>query len=107
MCIRDRSEAGERIVSGKPAELAEMEFDDLAVVVVENENYVNQYKTLKDSDFVRGKSPMTKELSLIHISNTVYTIWSKERQFTSSGDSSIYVTESIPMQMKNLSLIHI
>ena len=29
--------------------------------------------------------------------NTVYTIWSKERQFTSSGDSSIYVTESIPM----------
>lgn len=33
--------------------------------------------------------------------NTVYTVWSKERQFTSSGDSSIYVTESIPMQMKN------
>ena len=33
--------------------------------------------------------------------NTVYTIWSKERQFSSSGDSSIYVTESIPMQMKN------
>lgn len=55
------SEAGERIVSGKPAELAKMVFDDLAVVVVENENYVNRYKTLKDSDFVRGKSPMTKE----------------------------------------------
>ena len=33
--------------------------------------------------------------------NTVYTIWSKKRQFTSSGDSSIYVTESVPMQMKN------
>ena len=33
--------------------------------------------------------------------NTVYTIWSLERQFTSSGDSSIYVTESIPMQMKD------
>ena len=33
--------------------------------------------------------------------NTVYTIWSKERQFTSSGDSSIYVTESVPMQMKD------
>lgn len=33
--------------------------------------------------------------------NTIYTIWSKERQFTSSGDSSIYVTESIPMQMKD------
>ena len=33
--------------------------------------------------------------------NTVYTIWSKERQFSSSGDSNIYVTESIPMQMKN------
>lgn len=33
--------------------------------------------------------------------NTVYTIWSLERQFTSSGDSSIYVTEGIPMQMKD------
>ena len=33
--------------------------------------------------------------------NTVYTIWSLERQFTSSGDSSIYVTESVPMQMKD------
>ena len=52
---------GERIVSGTPAELAGLTFDDLTVMIIENKNYVNQYKTLKDSDFVRGKSPMTKE----------------------------------------------
>lgn len=51
----------ERIITGRPADLAEMTFDDLAVLVVENKNYVNRYKTLKDSDFIRGKSPMTKE----------------------------------------------
>jgi hypothetical protein len=33
--------------------------------------------------------------------NTVYTIWSTERQFTSSGDSTIYVTDAVTMQMKD------
>ncbi len=51
----------ERILEGKPSDFAEMDFKDLAVVVVENKNYVNRYKTLRDGDFVRGKSPMTKE----------------------------------------------
>lgn len=51
----------ERVVSGRPKELKGQVFGDLAVVIVENEHYVNRYKTLKDSDFVRGKSPMTKE----------------------------------------------
>ena len=51
----------ERILHGSPADFAEMEFEDLAVVVVENKNYVNRHKTLKDGDFIRGKSPMTKE----------------------------------------------
>lgn len=51
----------ERILHGSPAGFAEMEFEDLAVVVVENKNYVNRHKTLKDGDFIRGKSPMTKE----------------------------------------------
>lgn len=55
------SSAEERIVSGRPRELAGQLFCDLAVVIVENENYVNRYKTLKDADFIRGKSPMTKE----------------------------------------------
>ncbi len=51
----------ERIVSSTPEELAGQDFDDLAVVIVENKDYVNRYRTLKDSDFIRGKSPMTKE----------------------------------------------
>lgn len=51
----------ERIISGSPAELSAYQFDDLAVMVIANKNYVNQYKSLKDGDFVRGKSPMTKE----------------------------------------------
>ncbi|WP_425757423.1 precorrin-6y C5,15-methyltransferase (decarboxylating) subunit CbiE [Ihubacter sp. rT4E-8] len=56
------SSTQERIVSGTPVELENMQFDDLAVVVVENKDYANRYKTLKDSDFIRGKSPMTKEV---------------------------------------------
>lgn len=51
----------ERIVTGSPGELAGQVFGDLAVVIVENKCYVNRYKTLKDGDFIRGKSPMTKE----------------------------------------------
>lgn len=51
----------ERIVSGSPSDLSMMEFDDLTVMVIENKDYVNRYRTLKDGDFVRGKSPMTKE----------------------------------------------
>lgn len=51
----------ERIVSGKAGELSELRFEDLSVVVVENENYVNPYRTLKDEEFIRGKTPMTKE----------------------------------------------
>ena len=52
---------GERILRGTPAELADLTFDDLTVMIVENKDYVNPYKTLRDEDFVRGKSPMTKE----------------------------------------------
>lgn len=51
----------ERIVKGSPAELADAVFDDLTVMIIENKDYVNRYVTLKDGDFVRGKSPMTKE----------------------------------------------
>lgn len=72
----------ERIVSGKPEDVMQMTFSDLSVVIVENKDYVNQYKTLKDEDFIRGKSPMTKEairnLSLaaleIEPSDVVYDI---------------------------------
>ena len=107
------SEAGERIVSGKPAELAEMEFDDLAVVVVENENYVNRYKILKDSDFVRGKSPMTKEairnLSVAALeiapSDVVYDIGAGTGSVTcamalKACESTVYGVEKNPEAVK-------
>lgn len=62
VCVGENLSADqERIVSGSPSELAGQVFDDLSVVIVENEHYVNRYRTLKDSDFIRGKSPMTKE----------------------------------------------
>lgn len=51
----------ERIVKGTAAEIKEMTFEDLSVVVIENEHWVNRHQTLKDGDFIRGKSPMTKE----------------------------------------------
>ena len=51
----------ERIVSGRADQLRDLRFDDLSVVIVENENCTNPYRTLKDRDFIRGKSPMTKE----------------------------------------------
>lgn len=53
--------SNERIIKGSPKDLENMEFSDLAVVLIHNENYVNKYRTLKDGDFIRGKSPMTKE----------------------------------------------
>ncbi len=51
----------ERIVCGHAEKLAGMRFEDLAVVLVENDSPADPYRTLKDSDFVRGKVPMTKE----------------------------------------------
>lgn len=51
----------ERILSGKARELKNIEFSDLAVMVIENPDFTNPYITLKDEDFTRGKSPMTKE----------------------------------------------
>lgn len=33
--------------------------------------------------------------------NTIYTIWSKKRQFTSSSDSSVFVTDAIEMSLKS------
>ena len=54
----------ERIVSGTAAELAGKQFDDLAVVLAENDAPTG-WKTgapcLWDDQLIRGKSPMTKE----------------------------------------------
>ena len=54
----------ERIVRGTAAELSEMEFADLAVMLVQNPKpVVRAYAApaLADGDFERGKAPMTKE----------------------------------------------
>lgn len=51
----------ERIVSGNLSGISDFEFSDLCVVVIHNKNYVNPHRVLHDEDFIRGKSPMTKE----------------------------------------------
>ncbi len=54
----------ERIVQGTAAELAKVAFEDLAVMLVENPHPIQRRyaaPSLADSDFIRGKAPMTKE----------------------------------------------
>ncbi len=92
---------GERIISG-----TDLTFDDLTVMIIENKNYVNRYRTLKDSDFVRGKSPMTKEavrnLSLaalaIEPTDVVYDIGAGTGSVTcamalKASESTVYALE--------------
>lgn len=57
----DLTMKSERIVSGKPSELAQMEFEDLAVMIVDNPEAADSHRVLRDEDFIRGKVPMTKE----------------------------------------------
>lgn len=51
----------ERIVSGDPETLAHMRFDNLSVMLVENDRPADAFHPLRDSDFVRGDVPMTKQ----------------------------------------------
>ncbi|HIV67653.1 MAG TPA: precorrin-6y C5,15-methyltransferase (decarboxylating) subunit CbiE [Candidatus Butyricicoccus stercorigallinarum] len=53
--------AEERIVSGTPEQLARETFDDLSVLLVENDRPADGARPLRDSDFVRGEVPMTKQ----------------------------------------------
>lgn len=55
------SDETEIIVIGSAEELKDKIFGDLAVLVIENDNFTNSYKSLRDEDFIRGKSPMTKQ----------------------------------------------
>ncbi len=57
----------ERIISGDIATLAKEEFSDLTVLMFENPNFVNKHIPLFDDDFVRDKTPMTKQ-EVRHIS---------------------------------------
>lgn len=51
----------ERIVSGSPEELAQLSFEDLCVMLIVNDDPVDPSRPLRDSDFVRGDVPMTKQ----------------------------------------------
>jgi len=61
------SYAKERIISGKPYELAKMEFDPLSLMIILNEAYGQvpkwEYRTpgIPDERFIRGRVPLTKE----------------------------------------------
>lgn len=55
------SDENERIITGKAKALLGYTFDNLAVMLIENEAFVKPQSQIKDSEFIRGKSPMTKE----------------------------------------------
>jgi len=50
----------ERLVTATAQELQGMEFENLAVMLITNKNYVNVAVGLKDEDFSRARVPMTK-----------------------------------------------
>ena len=73
----------ERIVEGTAAELAEMAFENLTVMLVVNPRPVTRAfaaPSLADGDFLRGKAPMTKEevralvISKLHIA-AGHAVW--------------------------------
>ena len=121
------SMSNEKIYSGSVEELEKNSYEDLAVLIVVNHNYVNRYKTLRDSDFVRGKSPMTKEplrvLSLgaleIEPDDVVYDIGAGTGAMTcamakEASSSMVYAIEKNPEgcllvkeNMKNLGIHNI
>ena len=51
----------ERILKGTAQELAGEIFASLSVMLVENERAVSPWHSLRDEEFVRGKTPMTKQ----------------------------------------------
>ena len=55
------SSGQERILSAAPAVIREMEFGNLAVLLIENPHAADCRHQLRDEDFLRGKVPMTKE----------------------------------------------
>lgn len=78
------SHENQRIVKGKVAEIKDLVFSDLAVMLIENPKPCIKTQKLWDKDFVRGEAPMTKEpvrtLAISHLnvqpSDIVYDIGS-------------------------------
>lgn len=92
----------ERIVTGTAAELSQMEFDDLAVLLCENPRPMDRYPTaggIPDGDFLRGKVPMTKqEVRLISLSKLglrrEHTFWD-----VGAGTGSVSVEGALAVPM--------
>ena len=55
------SDDSEKIITGDIDMLISKKFGDLAVMYIENPNFTDRNVRLRDSEFVRGKVPMTKE----------------------------------------------
>ncbi len=51
----------ERLASGTPEQLAHETFGDLCVMMTQNDRPADSSRALRDSDFVRGEVPMTKQ----------------------------------------------
>lgn len=54
-------DGGERISSDYAKNLINESFGFLSVMLIQNDSFVNKSKKLCDSDFIRGKVPMTKQ----------------------------------------------
>lgn len=62
VCIAENLGAEtERLVSGTPEQLARETFGDLCVMMTQNDRPTDSSCALRDSDFVRGEVPMTKQ----------------------------------------------
>lgn len=51
----------ERIISASAREISNLEFENLAVMLIENVHAARPFEMLRDADFERAKVPMTKE----------------------------------------------
>jgi precorrin-6Y C5,15-methyltransferase (decarboxylating) len=57
---QDLGQPSERIVSGKPSDLKDVEFGRLCIAIIINENASVTVSGIPDEDFIRGDAPMTK-----------------------------------------------
>ncbi len=103
------SDENERIITDKAKNLKEYVFDNLAVVIIQNDEFVDCHSKIYDDEFIRGKSPMTKEavrtLSISYLdikpSDIVYDIGAGTGAVTiemarKACESTVYAIEKQP-----------
>jgi len=99
----------EKIVSGIARDISKLEFENLAVMLIENPHAASSFEMLRDSDFERAKVPMTKEEIRwicvgklgIRPSDTVYDIGAGTGSVTiemarKACESTVYAIERNP-----------